>query len=129
MLESTNKLMTNDSPNQPHNESELRQIRAAYVGEVQTLPSIVEEFRAAGKTDKEIAIEVHRRRREIGVKYKDLTPTEQREKIYQRNLELYGDPLGPTIDYLRNVQSKSWEQIIESATRTSTEYNRKFGLE
>lgn len=128
MLESTNKLMTNDSTNQPLNESELRQLRAAYVGEVQALSSVLEERRGAGKTNEEIAIELHSLRREIGVKYKNLTPTEQREKIYQRNLELYGDPLGPTIDYLRNVQSKSWEQIIESATRTSTEYNRKFGL-
>jgi hypothetical protein len=121
--------MTNDSTNQRPDESELRQIRGGYVADVQGLSSVLEERRAAGKTNEEIAMELHSLRREIGVKYKDLTPTEQREKIYQRNLELYGDPLGPTIDYLRNVKNKTWEQIIESATRTSAEYNRRFGLE
>ena len=31
-------------------------------------------------------------------------------------MEKYGDKLGPTIEYLR-AQGKTWEQIIESATR------------
>jgi hypothetical protein len=52
-----------------------------------------------------------------GVKYKDLTPEQLREAIYARNRVKYGDPLGPTIDYLRN-KGKSWEDIIESAART-----------
>ncbi|MBD1877882.1 hypothetical protein H6F78_13560 [Coleofasciculus sp. FACHB-64] len=122
--------MTNDSSNsQEPDESELRQLRSAYVGEVQALSSIVEELQAAGRTNEEIAIEVHRRRREIGVKYKKLTPPKEREEIYRRNLQLYGDELGPTIDYFRTVQNKTWEKIIESATKTNAEYNKKFGLE
>lgn len=130
MLESKNTIMTNDSSNsQEPDESELRQLRSAYVGEVQALSSIVEELQAAGRTNEEIAIEVHRRRREIGVKYKKLTPPKEREEIYRRNLQLYGDELGPTIDYFRTVQNKTWEKIIESATKTNAEYNKKFGLE
>ena len=57
-------------------------------------------------------------RREIGIKYKNLTPQKELEKIYERNLTKYKDKYGPTVDYLRNTANKSWEEIIESATRT-----------
>ncbi len=39
------------------------------------------------------------------------------EKIYARNLSKYGDKLGPSIEWLREA-GKTWEQIIESATRS-----------
>jgi hypothetical protein len=74
-------------------------------------------MRAEGMGDEAIAIKVHAMRRELGIKYKDLTPISLRKKIYERNLEKYGDKLGPTIEYLRK-RSKSWADIIESATRS-----------
>jgi signal recognition particle receptor subunit beta len=43
---------------------------------------------------------------------------ESLEVVYRRNVDLYGDPGGPSIDFLRSVSNKTWEQIIESATRT-----------
>jgi len=58
-------------------------------------------------------------RRDIGEKYKNLTPEAERARIYERNLREYRDRLGPSIEYLRDVRKKSWEQIIESAKRTS----------
>jgi hypothetical protein len=42
---------------------------------------------------------------------------EKLAEIHARNLRRYGDPLGPSIEWLR-AQGKTWEQIIESATRT-----------
>jgi hypothetical protein len=32
-------------------------------------------------------------------------------------MERYGDPLGPSIEWLR-ARGKSWDDIIESASRT-----------
>jgi hypothetical protein len=46
-----------------------------------------------------------------------LTPVDKLAEIYARNVQKYGDKLGPTIDWLRS-KGKSWDQIIESATRT-----------
>jgi hypothetical protein len=45
-----------------------------------------------------------------------MTPSDLREQIYARNLEKYGDPLGPSIEWLVE-HGKTWEDIIESATR------------
>ena len=90
--------------------------RNAYVAEVKALAPKVAEMRAAGRSVEEIAIEVHGARRALGIKYKDLTPPELLEKIWQRNIEKYGDPLGPTIEWFR-IRRKTWEEIIESACR------------
>jgi len=52
--------------------------------------------------------------RELGVQYKDLTPPNKLAEIYERNLRVYGDKFGPSIDWLR-AKGKSREQLTESA--------------
>jgi hypothetical protein len=98
-------------------QPEVPPLRKAYVDEVAALSDEVEALRSAGKSAEEIARQVSAERRAIGIKYKDLTPPELLEQITTRNLEKYGDPLGPTVDWLR-ANGKTWEQIIESATRS-----------
>jgi uncharacterized protein YeaO (DUF488 family) len=95
-----------------------RELRKKYIDEVNNLKNEVEKMRKAGKTPEEIARKISSVRREIGIKYKNLTPQKELEKIYERNLTKYKDKYGPTVDYLRNTANKSWEEIIESATRT-----------
>jgi hypothetical protein len=92
-------------------------LRAAYEAEVKQLSSIATKMKAEGKSSEEIARTLHGLRRELGVKYKNVTPKKLLEHIYDRNLKKYGDKLGPSIDYLRNEKNMSWDEIIESATR------------
>lgn len=72
---------------------------------------------AFGLPEEFVARTLHVDRREIGVKYKDLTPQPKLSEIYWRNIQKYGDPLGPSIEYLRD-KGKSWQDIIDSASRT-----------
>jgi hypothetical protein len=95
----------------------LPPLRQAYISEVEALKDTAAQLRAAGKTPEEIARTLHQMRRDIGIKYKDLTPADKQAEIHVRNLEKYGDKLGPTIDYLRG-KGKTWEEIIESASRS-----------
>ncbi len=97
-------------------ETGLPALRAAYVAEVNELSDIAINSRVAGASAEDTARLVHSLRRELGEKYKALTPPDKLAEIYERNLERYGDRLGPTIEWLR-AQGKSWEQIIESASR------------
>ncbi|MFJ6480954.1 MULTISPECIES: FG-GAP-like repeat-containing protein [unclassified Streptomyces] len=103
----------------------LPPLRQAYIDEVEGLTRQAAEMRAAGASPEVIARTLHKARRDIGVKYKDLTPEPKRNEIYERNLGKYGDKLGPSIDWLR-ANGKTWEQIIESATRTG---GKDLGLE
>lgn len=91
-------------------------LRSAYIAEVQSLEDVGLAARAAGQDAEATARMLHQMRRDLGVMYKDLTPAAKLEEIYARNLKLYGDKLGPSIEYLR-AQGKTWEQIIESAAR------------
>jgi hypothetical protein len=94
----------------------LYPLRQAYVEQVGMLDEIALSMRAAGATPEQVARQVSGMRRELGVKYKNITPPEKLEEIYARNLKNYGDKLGPTIDFLR-AKGKTWEQITESASR------------
>jgi hypothetical protein len=73
-------------------------------------------MREAGKTSEEIARALHAERRALGVEYKNMMPTDKLKLVYERNIKVYGDPLGPTIEWLL-ARGKSWDDIIESATR------------
>ncbi|MGJ7513177.1 hemagglutinin repeat-containing protein [Pseudomonas baetica] len=95
----------------------LPPLRQAYVDEVNGLSEISLSMRAAGATPEQVARQLHQIRRELGVQYKDLTPPDKLAEIYERNLRVYGDKLGPSIDWLR-AKGKSWEQITESASRS-----------
>lgn len=98
-------------------DEDLRLLRASYVREVNLLGSVRVILKKNGANEEAIARTLHNMRRELGVKYKNLTPVENRNIIYARNIEKYGDKLGPTVDWLRE-QGHSWEEIAESATRT-----------
>lgn len=51
-------------------------------------------------------------RRAIGMKYKELTPPGLRDTIFQRNMKLYNDPYGPTVDYFRNTVGLTYDEIL-----------------
>jgi RHS repeat-associated protein len=91
-------------------------LRIEYENAVKALKDMATELAAKGMTPEEIARAVSQARRDLGIKYKDLTPPELLEKLYERNMKKYGDKLGPTVEWLR-AQGKSWEEIIESASR------------
>lgn len=95
----------------------LPPLRQQYVDSVSELKGVADSLRASGADIEQIARALHTERRAIGEQFKSLTPPDKLAEIYQRNMQKYGDELGPSIDWLRS-QGKSWDQIIESATRT-----------
>jgi hypothetical protein len=95
----------------------LPQLRQGYVDAVSELKPMADSLRAAGADAEMVARALHAERRAIGEQFKSLTPPDKLAQIHQRNLQKYGDKLGPSVDWLR-AHGKSWEQIIESATRT-----------
>jgi RHS repeat-associated protein len=100
----------------PLPQPQLPPLRQDYFREVDALPDVAARMRAAGNNSEEIGRRISQMRRDIGVKYKDLTPPDMQAKIYERNMRLYGDKLGPTVDWLQQ-QGYTWEQIIEKACR------------
>ncbi|AOE49523.1 RHS repeat-associated core domain-containing protein [Kangiella sediminilitoris] len=96
-------------------------IRVKYMKRVKDLKKIEGQLRRQGKSSKEIAKVLHRKRRAIGRLFKRLTDPKTRENAFRRNMDKYGDKWGPTIKYLRD-RGKSWEEIIESSTRPNSSF-------
>nr|WP_245947936.1 DUF637 domain-containing protein [Halomonas montanilacus] len=94
----------------------LPTLRQGYVREVYDLQQSVDAFRATGADLEDVARYAYSARSELKVKYREYTPPEVLETINARNLQRYGDEVGPTFDYLVD-KGKTSDQIIESATR------------
>jgi hypothetical protein len=95
---------------------EVPALRAAYESEVKSLEDVGLNALAAGQSKEETARMLHQMRRDIGEEFKNQTPSAKLEEIYSRNLQKYGDKLGPSVEWLR-AQGKTWDQIIDSASR------------
>ena len=91
-------------------------LRQAYEAEVRALELFGQSARAAGQDAQATAGMLYAARNALKFKYRALSPAESVIQFEQRNIELYGNPLGPTLNQLRE-QGKTWEQIIESASR------------
>jgi hypothetical protein len=73
-------------------------------------------MRLDGSTPEAVAKAMHAARRRLCQVFKELTPEPQRTRIFERTRAVYGDPLGPGVEFLR-LQGRTWKQIIASASR------------
>lgn len=91
--------------------------RQAYVRAVQGLKKSGETLLKQGYSKENVAIILNSQRRALGKMYKDVTPAKELEKVFARNMKVYGDKYGPTVKWLRE-QGKTWDDIIEAASRS-----------
>ncbi|MHC0434147.1 hypothetical protein ACX6XY_28845 [Streptomyces sp. O3] len=112
----------------PEERAQAREIRIRYHGLIDQMKEVEAEMRAQCRSDEEIARELVRMRNEA----KDITRAgmspEDVEALEQRNIEKYGNPLGPTADQLY-AKYGSWQAVIEASTRSNPAVDRELGLE
>ena len=94
----------------------IPKLRQAYESEVRALAKQVPYMRAKGFSSEQIARQLSSQRRKIGIKFKNRTPSELLDKIYEGNVKRYGDRLGPKVEDLFKKKG-SWESVIESASK------------
>ena len=96
----------------------LPTFRQQYVNKVEDLKFNVNNMLADGVPIEDVGKYVYGERNGIKLWARESTPPELLEAINTRNLNKPGyDQLGPKLDYLLD-KGKTWEQIIESATRS-----------
>ena len=76
----------------------------------------MDKMRASGASAEEIAKYAYNARNDLKIKYREYTPPDVLEVIDLRNMERYGNKIGPTFESLIS-KGKTFEQIIESSTR------------
>jgi len=91
-------------------------MRQDYEAAVRALRDRVDELRSEGRQAEAVARTVHAERRALAARFKEATAEPLRSTLYQHTAHVYGDRLGPTIEFLR-ARGKSWEEIADAATR------------
>ena len=102
-------------------------LRNEYEEKVAELHKLPQKLCAEGKNEEEIARIMHQTRRELGRQYKLAAPPLFCEYIYAATEAKHGDPLGPTFEML--CKKKSYQQIIESASRPIENLDNRLTLE
>ena len=84
-----------------------------------------------------LAKEASQARRDLGVKYKDVTPSPLKDYIYDVNKARYDDPLGPTLDWFKRENNlkgidkltdrQLYEKIIGGASRPNPDVDKLLG--
>ncbi len=91
-------------------------IRKNYICEVEVyLPKVYQSLNSADISEDVIAKTLHNLRRKLGIKYKDKTPEWLLAPIYARNEGKYNDAMGPTFEYLKEVENKTDQEIVRSS--------------
>ena len=85
---------------------------------IQFGPQLVEETIHAGYTDEREEAFIAMMKEEYM-----LTPQPLRDFIYQRNIEKYGDPFGPSFDWLID-NTKTYKDIINSASHPNVNIDK-----
>ena len=100
--------------------------REEYHASIQELYDKLHEMQEAGYEVEEIARVISTRRNEIRMEaYKD--DPERMETVKKRNLEKYGNEMGPTPEYLFE-QYGSWETVIKEAFSSNPGMDACLGL-
>jgi hypothetical protein len=100
-------------------------LRQEYENAVKDLSKLEEELRNIGLKENLIAQAMHQARRDLGIKYKNLTPDALREYIYEINKKRYdGDPLGGSFEFFVNKYMGDFNKIIEAAKRPNGDVDK-----
>jgi hypothetical protein len=112
------------------------QIRQWYNDQVSVIPALNEQWLKDGLSAEERARRAQDIRHAARLKAREFMPDRQEvAELQARDREKYGNPDGPTFDQLVRTGRKKglegdavYEDIIKSASRTSKEYNNKYGV-
>lgn len=111
----------------PQEREQAREVRLRYHRLLDTMERVADRMHEEGRSDEEIArVLVDMRNEAKDITRAGMSP-EAVQALEQRNMEKYGNPLGPTADQLF-AKYGSWAKVIEAATRTSAAVDKELGI-
>ncbi|MDD4959023.1 MAG: hypothetical protein PHS51_06710 [Gallionella sp.] len=105
--------------------SKNRAIRQSYNAILYRMITTTKTMAAAGKTEKAIAEKLVALRNEAKIVERAKMESRDVAVLEARNMNKYGNPIGPTVEWLL-ANGKTYEEIIESATDSNIWYNLFF---
>ncbi|SUA91054.1 Uncharacterised protein [Pandoraea pulmonicola] len=90
--------------------------RIAYEADSRSLSNTVDKMRVSGSSEEAVARWAVDERNALKLQYRDISPPEFVAAVEARNVEKYGNKLGPTVEQLRQ-KGLSWTEIANAAAR------------
>lgn len=91
-------------------------LRSHYEAEVAALRATAMRMLSAASSEEQVAHWIVQQRNALKLRFRALTPRDERERLEAWTLARYGNALGPTACQLR-AAGKSWRAIIDGAAR------------
>ena len=91
-------------------------LRLEYEQASRDLFTQAQRMQAAGMSEEQVARWAVDRRNQLKIEYRELTPPEMLSNVEARNIRLYGNPMGPSVDQLL-AKGKTWQEIIQGAAK------------
>lgn len=129
----TEKLAGTEKEKSPSSNAEIRQW---YNDQVSTIPEQDKKWVAEGLTSQQRAQKAYDIRHHARIQAREFMQNKEEVTALQaRDTAKYGNPDGPTFEYLVNkstakglTEEEAYQGIIGSANRTNAAYNKKFGV-
>jgi hypothetical protein len=99
------------------------QVRQQYLDRLEAMDVEVDKLRVQGRSEQEIARIMVPRRNQAKALVRTKMKAKQVAKLEERNKARYGDPLGPTVDWMYTRYGGNWHDIVEASTDSNKLYN------
>ncbi|WP_146779100.1 DUF1003 domain-containing protein [Actinomadura craniellae] len=99
------------------------QNRQALLDRLEVMEAEVDRLRVAGRSEQEIARLMVPRRNEAAVVEQSGMTNSELAKLRERNRLRYGDPAGPTLQWMWHHHGGNWHNMVEATLDTNEAYD------
>lgn len=99
------------------------QVRQQYLDRLDAMKVEIHRLRVQGRPEQEIARIMVPRRNQAKALVRTKMKRREVRKLEERNRARYGDPLGPSIEWMYAQHGGNWHDIVESTTDSNELYN------
>ncbi|MFF5260269.1 hypothetical protein ACFY4C_15080 [Actinomadura viridis] len=99
------------------------QVRQSYLDRLEAMEVDINRLRVQGRSEQEIARLMVPRRNEAKALVRSKMKAKDVRKLEERNRARYGNPQGPSIDWMWARHGGNWHDIVEASTESNAFYD------
>ncbi|ACY97134.1 MULTISPECIES: hypothetical protein [Thermomonospora] len=99
------------------------QVRQQYLDRLEAMRVEVNKLRVEGRSEKEIAEIMVPRHNEAKALVRTKMKAKEVAKLEERNRARYGDPMGPTVEWMHAQHGGNWHEVVEATLDSNRLYD------
>lgn len=99
------------------------QVRQSYLDRLDAMKSEVKKLRVQNRSEQDIAKIMVPRRNQAKALAREKMSRKQVERLEERNRTRYGDPMGPTVQWMYERHGGDWNEVVAASTDSNEFYN------